>query len=217
MTARMKEKDMTLRNKLLALGGAAVLIAAGSVGAITMASAQTPAAGAKAAQRQQVRDDFLGKFAANLNTTVDQLTTAGKAAASATVDDLVSQGRLTQDQATKIKDRIASGKGFGLGRLGTRGDGEHRENVRKLLGSSAAKALGIDGKELKTDLKNGQSIAEIAAQKNIDLNTVKAQITADAKAALDKAIQNGKIDQAKEDAALQKLAAKLDDILNKKK
>ena len=65
--------------------------------------------------------------------------------------------------------------------------------------------------------KNGQSIAEVAASKNVSLATVKGQITADAKAKLDAAVQNEKITQSREDAALQKLAARLDDILNKKK
>lgn len=214
---------MKLRNKLAVAVAAVVVVAAGSIGAIAITSAQTPTqTPAGPAGKQQVRDDFLNKFAANLNVSVDQLTSASKNAATATVDDLVAQGKLTADRAAKIKDRINNSDGLGLGGLLGAGRKGHAyedliERVRALVVQSSAKAIGIDPSELRTDLKNGQSIAEVAASKNVSLATVKGQITADAKAKLDAAVQNEKITQSREDAALQKLAARLDDILNKKK
>ncbi len=52
------------------------------------------------------------------------------------------------------------GFGFGLGR------------IENLALDPVAKALGITTAELKTDLANGQTIADIAKAKNVDVNTV---------------------------------------------
>jgi hypothetical protein len=218
---------MNLRSTLIAAGAAATLLAAGAIGAVSTASAQTPGTTPPAAEgkRQHVRDDFLSRLAANLNVSLDQFKAAVKNAELQTVDDLVADGTLTADQAAKLKDKINSNDGLAIGRfLGEHrghykhgGDGEVRERARRLVVVSSAKAIGITPKELVGDLKGGQSIAEVAAAHGVSLDAVKAAITADAKAALDKAVANGKMTQVREDAALQKLAAQLDTILNKKK
>lgn len=214
---------MKLRSKLAVAAAAVVVLAAGSIGAVAMTSAQTATqTPAGDSQKQQVRDDFLKRFADNLNISVDQLTSASKQAADATVDDLVSQGKINADQAAKLKDRIDNSDGLGLGALrGARARARVREELlqrlRAVVVQSSAKAIGITPAELRTDLRNGQSIAEVAASKNVSLDSVKSQITTDVKAKLDAAVQNGRITQTQEDNALQKLAAKLDEILNKKK
>ena len=51
-----------------------------------------------------------------------------------------------------------------------------------------AKALGITTDELKTDLAKGQSIADIAKAKNVDLNKVIDALVADATAKIDKLV-----------------------------
>jgi uncharacterized protein YidB (DUF937 family) len=218
---------MNLRSTLIAAAAAVTLLAAGSIGAVSTASAQTPGTTppAAAGKRQQLRDDFLSKLAANLNVSLDQFKAAVKSAELQTVDDLVADGTLTADQGAKMKDKINSNDGLAIGRfLGQHrghykqgGPGEVRERARRLIVVSSAKAIGITPKELLGDLKGGQSIADVAAAHGVSLDVVKAAITADAKAALDKAVANGKLTQAKEDAMLQKLAAQLDTILNKKK
>lgn len=62
-----------------------------------------------------------------------------------------------------------------------------------------AKALGITTTELKNDLANGMSIADIAKSKNIDVNTVIDQLVADASAKIDRAVQNGSVTQSQAD------------------
>jgi hypothetical protein len=218
---------MNLRSTLIAAGAAVTLLAAGSLGAISTASAQTPGQTPPAAEGngQHVRQDFFSRLAATLNVSLDQFKAAVKSAELQTVDDLVADGTLTADQGAKIKDKINSNDGLAIGRFlrehrghyGPGGPGELRERVRRLVVVSSAKAIGITPKELVGDLKGGQSIADVATAHGVSLDTVKAAITADAKAALDKAVANGKMTQAREDAALQKLADQLDTILNKKK
>lgn len=205
---------MKITGKFVALAGVAVVVTAGAIGAITMASAQTPTQSPAAGAGTTAKETFLSKFAANLGVTVDQVKTAGKDAASSTVDDLVAQGKLTQAQATKLKDKISSGQGFGLRRFL---QNRRAAKVKAGIAKSAADAIGIDVSELRAAFQNGSSIAEVAGQHNVSVDAVKTGITDDAKAKLDAAVQAGKITQAREDTALQNLASKLDEIVNKKK
>ena len=92
-----------------------------------------------------------------------------------------------------------------------------RVALRREVVKSAAGAIGIDAKALVTELRDGKSIADVAAEHNVSLDTVKTQITNDVKSKLDQRVANGKLTPAKENAALQKLAETLDTILNKHK
>lgn len=209
---------MKFSTKILAAGAAAVVLAAGAIGAATYVSAQTP--GPTAGVPQTVRQQFLGRLAQNLNVSPEQLTSALKTTELQTVDDLLANGKITQAQADKLKDAINSGKDLGLGRLLGRWE-EAREKIatalRREIVKSAADAIGVGVGNLRNELKDGKSIADVAAEHNVSLDTVKSRITSDVKARLDKAVANGKITQAREDQMMQRLANNLDTILNKKK
>jgi hypothetical protein len=210
---------MNIKTRILTITAAGAIVLAGVAGATGLASAQepTPTPNARQAQRQAVRDGFLNHLASNLNVTLDQLNGAIKNAELQTVDDLTADGTIRADQATKIKDRINSGRGLGLGAF-FRTHARRVElltAVRRGIAKSAADAIGIAPKDLASELKSGKSIADVASEHNVSLDTVKSKIMDNAKTALDKARENGRIDQAKEDAALQKLRDNLDTILNR--
>ena len=61
--------------------------------------------------------------------------------------------------------------------------------------SAAAKALGVTTQELLTDLRNGQSIADVAKTKNVDVSTLIDTLVADAKSKLDAAVKAGDLTQ----------------------
>ena len=88
--------------------------------------------------------------------------------------------------------------GLGGAAFGGPGGPFMRGGFGKFSSDSLAKALGITTKELETDLGKGQSIADIAKAKNVDLNKVIDALVADA---------NAKIDQAQKDGHLSKDAA----------
>jgi hypothetical protein len=71
--------------------------------------------------------------------------------------------------------------------------------------------------ELKAELQTGDSIADVAGEQGVSLDTVKAEITADAEAKLGVAVANGRITQERADAALARLSENLDEILNRSK
>jgi polyhydroxyalkanoate synthesis regulator phasin len=210
---------MKISMKTLGVAAALVVAGAATFGAFRYASAQqgseTPGAGATdtAGPRQQAREAFLDKVAANLNITTDALKAAIKSAGLETVQGLVNSGKLTEEQGGKLTQAINSGKYPELRRLFHR-RADRVQAVRRGIAVSAANAIGIEPKDLATELKDGKSIADVAAEHNISLDTVKTQITTDAKTKLDALVAKGTITQEREDAALQKLSDNLDTILN---
>lgn len=86
----------------------------------------------------------------------------------------------------------------------------HRRIARHLLRGAvktSAKTIGIPPKELAQDLKNGQSIADVARAHNVDPQKVIDALVSDANARIDKALKNGHLTQKQADA-LKKRAPK---------
>jgi polyhydroxyalkanoate synthesis regulator phasin len=206
--------------KAAAIATAVVVAGAATFGAFRLASAQqatpTPpaSASATAGPRQAAREAFLDKVAAALNITPDALKAAIKDASLQTVQDLVKSGKLTQPQADKLTQAINSGKYPELARLFGQRRAGLAARLRYGIIASAAKAIGVTPKDLRSELKTGKSIADVAAGHNVSLDAVKAQISGDAKTKLDALVAKGTLTQQQEDALLQKLSASLDKILN---
>lgn len=212
---------MNVPTKLLAAAAAVAVLAAGAIGAGRYVSAQEPGSAPQAQDQQTLKDDFINKLAANLNVSPEQFKDALKTTSLQTVDDLVAKGTLTQAQADKIKEKINSGEGPGLGKLLGR-IGRHRAEkiraeFRKEIVTSSATAIGISADDLRSELKGGKSIANVAGEHNVSLDAVKSQITTGVQAKLTQAVADGKIQQARADAAMKRLTDNLDKILNAKK
>ncbi len=214
---------MKLVTKLVATAAVVIVLGGGAIGGIGHASAQEP--GTPQAQRQgRPKLDVLGKLAANLNITLEQLKSAIKATELQIVDELLADGTITQEQADKITEKINSSEGPGLGKLlgrrhqdGQQGQERFRKAARREIIQSAAEAIGIEPKELVAELKDGKSIADVAAEHSVPLDDVKAQITEDATARLAELVADGKLTQERADQMLQKLADNLDRIVNASK
>ncbi len=76
---------------------------------------------------------------------------------------------------------------------------------------AAAKALGVTTDDLRSALRDGKSIADVAKDKNVDVNKVIDSMVATAQARIDKAKTDGKITQAQAD----RLTAELKDRITK--
>lgn len=206
------------RYGLAALAATVVLAGAAFVGLAPRADAQEPGDPTPASEHGARRGMFLERVAEKLGITRDQLEDAIQAAALDAVDEAEANGRLTAEQADNARERIESGQGpreFFDRRQDRR---EHRRDlVRKGIVESAAEALGMTFDELKAELQTGDSIADVAGEQGVSLDTVKAEITADAEAKLGVAVANGRITQERSDAALARLSENLDEILNRSK
>jgi hypothetical protein len=98
------------------------------------------------------------------------------------------------------------------GRGGRGGPGGHNEAVSDT--SVVAKAIGISEADLTTALQGGQTVAQVAAAHNVDLQVVIDALIADGQAELDAAVKAGTITQAQADAEKTELTQRATDQAN---
>jgi hypothetical protein len=119
---------------------------------------------------------FQEKVAAKLGVSVAELEAAHKAARDETIDEALAAGRLTAEQAARLK------KGE-LGEL-RQGRMERVKGAAVNVFESAATILGLSGEEIRAGMQEGKSLNDLAAEQgvsNLEAQLV-AQITADIQA-----------------------------------
>jgi len=78
----------------------------------------------------------------------------------------------------------------------------------------AANTIGVKPAELRSDLKAGQSVADVATAKGVSVDTVVNAVVKDTSAKIDQAVSNGKLTQARADAFKAKLPALVTKLVN---
>jgi hypothetical protein len=141
-------------------------------------------------------------------------------AAKADLDKAVADKDLTQSQADDILanlkshiDDIANGSLRFRGPGGPGGPG----HVGRAFGAdlaAAAKYLGLSESALRTKLRGGDSLADVAKAQGKDVSGLQDAIVADAKADLDKAVADKRLTQSQADDILSGLKAHVDDLVN---
>jgi polyhydroxyalkanoate synthesis regulator phasin len=128
------------------------------------------------------------------------------------LDGLVANGTISQDQEDKIIAALQAAKPAG-------GPGLRGPGIKGLIGKgvdTAAGALGITADELKADLKGGKSIADVAAEKKVPLDTVTKALTDAATKAVDDAVASGKLSKDQADKIKANLSATIERLENAK-
>jgi hypothetical protein len=201
---------------IAALG--AMVTGAVLVGGVALAQTPTPTPSATpSGQGQTQQQDGLGSFfldqlAKNLGISRSQLESAAKAAGNSTVDEALRLGRINQDQANRMHERINQGNGFFSGfldRMGERrmGPGGHAGAGLRMAGGvlkAIADQLHIDQQTLMSQLRSGKTLKEIAAAATppvTDLNTLKPGI----KSAVQAELQGRGVSQDRINVALQRI------------
>ena len=202
----------------LAAGAAGLVVLAGSGGAYAATQKSTATPPDPAAEQKAFLDDVAGR----LHVSSDQLTAALKGAAQDRIDAAVQAGRLTQDQADKLKQRIAQANGLPLIGPGPRGfqrpfggPGFGRLAVGPLPEMrAAADYLGLTPVKLFTALRGGKSLADVANDQGKSVDGLKAAMKAAETARLDKAVKAGYLTDAQRTQIEQGLDQRLDDFVN---
>jgi len=140
--------------------------------------------------------NFVSKLAANLGVTQDQVTTALEATKQQMLDEAVQQGKITQEQA----DKIAAGKGFGLGMFGINHDKGQGRNL-----DSMASALGITTEQLKTEIQAGKKIQDIVTECGMTMEQFNQKMLELKKSEISQAVADGEMTQEQADKMLQRL------------
>ncbi len=137
-----------------------------------------------------------------------------------TLQPLVDDGTITAEQADAVTAQLVENRpergegGFGEGR----GSGGHRGGPGMFAGGVASEALtdllGIDAQELRTQLRAGATLAEIATAQGVEVQAVVDELVAELDERLTNAVENGRIDQAEADQKLADAEAKITDMVN---
>lgn len=165
---------------------------------IALAQGSTPAKGT-------FIQSFLEKLATNLGVEKTKLEEAIKQTELQMLDEAVQQGRLTSDQAQKIKERIEAGQIFPLapfhGPKGGPFPGGPKGNRLDLM----AQVLGMSADELKVELKQGKKIEDIAKEKGLTLEQLHQKLLEAKIQEIEQAVKEGKLSQEQADKLIQRL------------
>lgn len=196
-----------------ALGVAAVatVVTVAATGAPLLGASPSPSPSPGTGQSYCSR--FTGHVAANLGKSQSQVQKAISDAINQTIDDAVKNGDLTQSQANAIKTKLGSSSGqactgAGLGilpHLGERAGHGIFPRAKAVGLNEYAKALGISEAELQQDLRNGQTVKDIAATKGMDEAAFRSKLASVAKPDLDQQVKAGNLTQNQENAILQQI------------
>jgi hypothetical protein len=145
------------------------------------------------------------------NVDLATVTDAMEAVAKSEIQDLVTK---PFPQRPDFGGKHRGGRGFGPGMGGPGlGGGMAFGFVGELRGSidALAKSLGISTEDLMKDIAGGQTIADIAKSKNVDVNTIIDSVVADATSKIDAAVKDGHLTQEQAD----KIESNLKDMVTK--
>jgi len=140
-----------------------------------------------------------------------------------TLQALVDDGTITSDQADAvtahlIENRPARGdRGPGEGR-GDRGPGEGRGGpgmfARGVASEALTDLLGLDAQELRQQLHDGATLAEIATAQGVEPQAVIDELVVELTERTNNAVEKGRLDQAEADQKLADAEAKITDLVN---
>jgi polyhydroxyalkanoate synthesis regulator phasin len=205
-------------NKRIAAGILTAAIASGGAAGILLTDAAN-AANAADGTTSTTTAPAAGATAPTPPTAADR-TPRRTAELTKTLQGLVDSGKITAEQRDAVIQAIVAAQpggdkggpagpgGFGGGRGGARGGGVFG------IGPEVAKALGIDAASLRTALEGGKSIADVAKEKGIAVDTVVQAVVAAETARIDQAVTDGKLSQAQADARKADLTARVAAMVN---
>ena len=125
------------------------------------------------------------------------------------LQNLVDDGTITAAQADAVAADLASD----LPDRGPGGPGWHHRHPG-FDGEVLAGLLGIDVETLRSELRDGKTVAEIAAEQNVDVQTVIDSLAAEVNEHLDLSVENGRLTQDEADAKLAEVTERITDFVN---
>jgi hypothetical protein len=212
--------------KVFAAAGATLAVAAGASGAVAArgkgaagpAGHPGPAAiasylGLTPAQlREQLRTGkTLAQIAIARGKTVAGLEDAIYRDVQAHLDRAVANGRLTAAQEQTLLARLKSRLDDIVNHAMPIAGRPHRPR----LGAAVAAYLGITPAQLRSDLRAGKSLAQIATAHGKTVAGLKSAILDAVKVRLDKAVASKRLTADQEKTILDRLASHLDELINR--
>lgn len=203
-----------MNKRLASIGLTAGLLAGGAAGlalGVTGVSSASPSA---VDESTTTTDESTGTTdSAGTTDSTDDGTETERPEKGAWLEEalqpLIDDGTLTQAQADAVISTLQEARperGPGLG---------HRHGGEGRIGSgAAAEALGMTRDELREALRSGQTIADIASEKGVELQTVVDAMVASAEERLAEKVADGTLTQEEADARLAEITETINDRVN---
>ena len=195
--------NVDLKRKLVAAGVVAVALAGGGA---AIAATQL---GSPKEESQAIVDDA----ARQLGIEPDRLNDALRQALKNRVDAAVADGRLTREEGDALKARIDSGE-LPLF-FGGRGFHHHRPFAHFADLEVAADYLGLNQAELRAQLENGKSLAQIARDRDKSVDGLVDAIVNAVEKKLDDAVDAGRLTDSQRDRIVANLPERIRELVNR--
>ncbi len=160
------------------------------------------------------RQALLNDMASRLHVSAQQLTSAYKSALIDRIQAAVAAGRLTQARANAIERRIEQAQTPPF--FGRPGGLHHFMGRRHALIESAAGYLGLTPRQLSTQLRSGQSLAQIATAHGKSASGLQSTLIDAIKKRLASAVSSGTITSTQEQRILSRVSARIERLINRK-
>ena len=207
----------SIKKKAVAAAMTAGLLGGGAAGAILTSTGVSGAQETTTAVEQQAGDSTDGTRRPDPSERLGSI-----------IGPLVEDGTITQAQADAViatlveagpRDGGRGGHGLGgegAGGEGAGGEGAGGEGGRRggaALGR-AATALGVTAEELRTALRDGQTIAQVAETQGVEVQAVIDAMVAGVKEHLDEKVASGDRTQVEADDRLAEAGERITDLAN---
>jgi polyhydroxyalkanoate synthesis regulator phasin len=188
-----------------------LMMIAAAVAVLGLAAAAVGGAGTSAQEGDGPVGSFLAKVADKLGVSEEELKTAIDETRIETIDEAVAEGRLTEEQAERLKERTDGG-GF----LFPRPLEERRFHPRPVghILDAAAEVLDMPEDALVQELKDGNSLADVAEAQGMDAEEFEAALLDQVQAQLDDAVADGTITQEQADRISEDMEERIDRIVH---
>ena len=199
----------------------ATLVAAGAL----LAGGGTALAGGEQGQGTVSKGDgdrcqrFVARIAEKQGITVAALETKWKQKATEHINAALAAGRITDDQAKKLKARVDEWKLCDASTRKARPK-PHRDGGLHVVAAGSMVAGAIDyldvtRKDLFAAWRAGKSLADIAEAKRKSVADLKTAMLAKIKARLDKAVADDKLTDERRDALMERYGKLADRLIEK--
>jgi polyhydroxyalkanoate synthesis regulator phasin len=194
----------TFTKHRIVIGVVAALAVAGAGGAVAATKLNSP---------REESQAVLNDAAKELGVQPSELSAALKKAVSNRVDEAVEDGRLSKEEGDAMKARINSGE-FPLLGVPHRHFGHGFPHGPKHDLADAAEYLGMTAAQLRTQLNQGKTLAQVARDRDKSVDGLIDKLVAAKKERIDAAVEDGRLTRVQADQILADLKTRVTDLVN---
>lgn len=167
---------------------------------------------------QQMRDGAtLAEVIEANGSSVEDITALIVADAEARLADAVAEGRITQEQAderlAQMTERLPELLENGFDRINPPDRGDRGDRTREIVENIAGE-LGMDGRDIVEQLRDGATLAEVIEANGGSVETITAVLLENVETRLSEQVEAGELTQDEADQRLERAQSMIENLLN---